>query len=231
MPASSVDYWVSSDNQAVTTVNDCGIVSFALGNPRIRRVFMSDREPGDVLGLAVRLRSGDEIEVPVGGRLEWITGKNTIAVLGHDSRVKIEGLRYFTDADGVQVSRLDLRLVKGDIRLQVRFNQNLPEAVMVGLEGADALIVRGDVVLMGGGAWFGATIFGGGVQARLKQGNAAGAPFTVPERMSISPSGEGKLGDAALFEIMGRLPFSFELTTVALPPLPALGADIEAQGP
>ncbi len=229
--AAGADSWVPSDNMAVTTNNDCGTVSAVIGAPRVRRAFMSERERGLAAGLADRLRGGDEIEVPADGRLEWTSGKNIIAVLGPGARARVEGLRSFVGPGGIKVTRLDVRLLQGELRLQVRLNQDRPEAALVTLEGADALVERGDVALAGGGAWFGAALSDGDIQARLRRGGSVGAPFPVPEKMSIGSAGEGRLNDAAMSGIRARLPFSFELTIAALPPIPPLSAEVEALGP
>ncbi len=229
-PAAAADYWTSADNPGVATNNDCGVVSALSGAPRIRRAFMSERDQALPAGLADRLHAGDVVEVPEDGRLEWTTGHNVVVVAGPGSRVRLEGLRNFAAPDGSRVARLDARLLKGEMRLQVRLNQERPEAALVALEGSDALLERGDLALSAGGGWFCATL-GGEALARLKRGGSVGAPFAVAEMATIGLQGEGKLDNAAASGLRARLPFSFELMTAALPPLPALGAGTEALGP
>lgn len=218
------DYWVSSSLHGVVTNNDCGVVSLVDGAPRIRRSFAPADDRGAIAFVADRVQSGDELEVPADSRLELTTGKNVVIVLGPATRVKLGGVRVF-QVDGVAVSRLDVALLSGEMRVQVRLNRERPEAVLMHLAGADVLATRGDVHVLSNGGWR-ATALSGEASARQRHGVTLGAPFVFDG--AVGSSGVETPDAAALAGIAGRLPFRFEIVRAALPPVPAVNQLLEA---
>ncbi|MCD8140068.1 MAG: hypothetical protein LUE17_09890 [Planctomycetaceae bacterium] len=150
--AAAAEYWVAATDVAVVTNNDCGAVSFIQGQPAIRRSFHAEDDPGLAANIADRVNSGDEIIVPFGSRLEMTSGSNVVLVFGAGCRVRLGGLRSFTDPEGKQVARLDLDLLEGEMRLQVRLHEDKPMAALITLDGAEVLVRRGDVELAMQGA-------------------------------------------------------------------------------
>lgn len=224
----AADYWVPFSSPGVVTNNDCGFVAAAEGGILVRRSFHSDATDGTRAHVADRLYSGDGLSVPLNGRLEWVSGNNIVVVLGSDARATLGGLRTFTDAGGNKVLRLDLKLIQGECRVQVRLNELRPEAVLVSLgDEIEVLVQRGDVELAAGGSWRVASL-SGSVQARIKRGTVTGAPFTIGEGTAVDGTGEKGLDAQELASAQRRLPFSFELVSAALPPLPAMSRMLEA---
>lgn len=225
--AGAADYWVASTDSSVVTNNDCGFISDVSGSPYIKRPFQAEGEPGVPAHVADRINSGDELIVPDGGRLEWVSGVNMVLVLGSGARARLGGLRSFTGPDGVPVTRLDVTLLSGELRVQVRLNQNHPEAVMAGLSGAEVLVRRGDIGLYSGNFWRGTALMGEAA-ARMRRGGVTGAPFAFVEGRVVGSAGEEPMSDADVLDLKRRMPFSFELVSAALPPIPPMSAILEA---
>ena len=225
--AHAVDYWVSSDDAAVITNNDCGFISDVAGHPVIRRSFQDESQPGVPANVADRINSGDELVVPAGSRLEWTTGSNIIVTLGSGTRVRLDGLRSFGSAPDATAARLDVSVVTGAIRVQVRLNEERPDAFLASLSGADILVRRGDVEMFSDNAWRGA-VLSGEASARVRRGGVTGVPFMLGEGQSVGAGGQEPLEEAQRSAIRGRLPFSFELVRAALPPLPPISSILEA---
>lgn len=225
---SAMDHWAASTTPGMVTNNDCGFVSSVAGYPVIRRSFQAEGSDGAIAHMADRIHSGDEIVVPPGGRLEWTSGNNIVIALGSDSRARLDGLRTFVDPDGNTILRLDIKVTQGACRAQVRLNNQRPESVLVSLnDTTEVLVLRGDVDMLVESAWRVASL-SGSAQARIKRGGVVGAPFTVSEGMAVGSVGEESLDTSGMATIKRRLPFSFELTNAALPPLPALSRMLEA---
>lgn len=220
------DYWVSASESGVATNNDCGRIAFIQGRPLVHRPFHASPDDGSEIGIADRISSGDELIAPAGSRLEMVAGTNTVLTLGPGARVRVDGLRVFS-VDGAEVARLDLTLLSGEIRLQVRRNLNRPEAALIGMGGVEILATRGDVALFTNGGWRCATLKEDAA-ARLRRGGVAGAPFPVPADAILAGSGPSPLTPEEKSSILSRVPFSFEIATAALPPLPVLASDPEA---
>ncbi len=225
--AAADSYWKPSTEVGVITNNDCGFVSAVEGGAVIRRSFMAPTDPGLTAYAADRLNTGDEIDVPPGGRLEMTSGKNTIIVFGAGTKARLLGLRAFTAPNGELVSRLDLVIEKGDIRCQVRLNEQRPEAILAGLEGADVLLARGDVEIFTDGGWRAAAL-SGDAYARLRRGGIVGAAFAFTGGFVVSGTGEEPLTESDIATIKARMPFSYEQMRAALPPRPAASSLLEA---
>ncbi len=225
--ASAADLWVAATDPAVVTNNDCGQIAAVAGSPLIRRSFQAGEDGGSPASIADRLGAGDELIAPAGSSVEWTTGANTIAVLGSGGRVRFDGLRSFTDAEGRAASRLDLTLLSGELRVQVRLNEKRPEAVLAALGGADFLVTRGDAGFFADGGWRGAVI-GGTATGRIRRGVMPGAPFAIAEGRVVGADGESALGEGDAAAIRQRVPFSFESVRAALPPIPAMSAGMDA---
>lgn len=226
-PLSAADHWVPPLDPAVVTNNDCGFVSAVAGSPQVRRSFHSEGDGGAEVYAADRIHSGDELSVPPGSRLEWISGNNIVVVLGENGQVRLGGLRSFADAEGRTVTRLDATLVRGEMRVQVRRNEDAPFAVLVTMNGVEVLVTRGDVEAYSNGGWHSAAL-AGDAAARIRRGGVAGAPFTFAEGTRIGATGQDGLGNGEAAAIKARLPFSFEQVRAALPPVPAMNSELEA---
>ncbi|MCD8351681.1 MAG: FecR family protein [Planctomycetaceae bacterium] len=225
--AGAAEYWVAATDVAVVTNNDCGAVSFIQGQPAIRRSFHAEDDPGLAANIADRVNSGDEIIVPFGSRLEMTSGTNIVLVFGAGTRVRMGGLRSFTDTEDNQVARLDLEVLEGEMRLQVRLHEDKPMAALIALDGAEVLVRRGDVELaMQGG--YQVSVLSGTATARLRRGGVAGAPFVIGEGRLVGTRGDEPLAENELLAIRGRVPFSFETRSAALPPLPHMSTILEA---
>lgn len=225
--ASAADYWVAANDAAVVTNNDCGAVSAIQGEPTIRRSFHTDDDVGIPATVADRVNTGDVVSVPFGSRLEMVTGSNIVLVFGSGCKVRLGGLRNFADADGLPVTRLDLEVLEGEMRLQVRQNVQKPMAALVQLNGAEVLVRRGDVEVALQGGWQ-AAVLSGDAMARLRRSGVPGAPFVIAERRTVGSRGDEPLGEDETLAIRGRVPFSFETRSAALPPLPHMSSVLEA---
>ncbi len=223
----AADPWVAATDPAVVTNNDCGRIDSLSGRPLLRRSFQEEGAPGAPASIADRISSGDELDAPPDTRVEWITGGNTIAVLGSGGRVRFDGLRSFRDETGAEATRLDVTLLAGELRVQVRRNEARPERVLVALGGAEFLVTRGDAEFFADGGWRGA-VLSGEAAGRLRRGTLPGAPFRMAEGVVVGASGESRMGEGEAEAIRRRLPFSFESARAALPPEPAMSEEMEA---
>jgi hypothetical protein len=223
----AADLWVAATSPAVVTNNDCGQIVALAGKPLIHRSFQTGATDGIPASIADRISSGDELIAPDASRIEWITGANTVAVLGAGGRVRFDGLRVFTGADGKETSRLDVTLLSGELRVQVRLNENKPESVLAALGGADFLVTRGDVELFAADGWRGA-VLSGQASGRLQRGSVPGAPFAVEEGSIVAATGESRMDAGETDAVKSRVPFSFESARAALPPGPAMSAEMDA---
>lgn len=224
---SAADPWINANDPAIVTNNDCGFITAAHGTAQIRRSFLADDEAGAPAHVADRVNSGDMLHTPNDSRVEMVSGSNVVLVVGSGSRVKLGGLRSFTDVSGQTATRLDVEVLSGDVRIQVRRNDEKPEYVLAAVEGAEVLVSRGDVALTTGGGWQASTL-AGVAAGRVRRGNVTGAPFEIAGGHMLGGGGDVPLTQAASNALRGRLPFSFELATLALPPLPPMSWDLEA---
>lgn len=225
--AGAADYWVAATDAAVVTNNDCGAVSAIQGEPTIRRSFHAADDAGIPATVADRVNTGDVVSVPFGSRLEMITGSNVVLVFGSGCQVRMGGLRNFVDADGLPVARLDLEVLEGEMRVQVRLNEQKPMAALVQLDGSEVLVRRGDVEIAMQGGWQ-AAVLSGTAMARLRRSGVPGAPFVIAERRAVGSRGDEPLVEGEMLAIRGRVPFSFETRSAALPPLPHMSSVLEA---
>lgn len=223
----AADPWVNANDAAIVTNNDCGFITTTHGSAQIRRSFLADSDPGAPAHIADRVNSGDILYTPDGSRIEMVSGGNIVLVLGSGSRVKLNGLRNFIEASGKPATRLDLEIISGDVRIQVRRNEEKPEYVLAALEGVDVLVSRGDIAVTTSGGWLVSTL-SGEVGGRVRRGNVVGAPFTIGTGHTVGGAGDAQLTDAAANALRVRLPFSFELAALALPPMPPMSWELEA---
>lgn len=221
------DFWVSGTDASVVTSNDCGQISATHGLPVVVRSFQQAGSPGVKAMITDKVYSGDEVHVPDGSRLEIVSGSNVAMVFGEGSRVRFSGLRWLGASGKSGASRLDLELVAGEMRVQVRRNMTRPESVLVSAGEAQFLIKEGDVCLTNSSSWQGAVLAGEGM-GRLRRGATIGAPFAIPEGTTVGEGGAGELAADSRSRFTALLPFSFELTRTALPPLPSLSYELEA---
>lgn len=227
VPAYAADLWVNATDAVVITNNDCGFITATHGGATIRRSFHAAGDPGVAAHTADRVNSGDELVAPPGGRIEMVSGGNIVLVAGDNSRVRLNGLRTFTGPLGNNVTRLDLEVVSGEARVQVRLNEEKAECVLAALNGAEVLVRRGDIVLYSQSGWLASSI-SGEVMGRVKRGAVVGAPFIIGDRRSVGGDGDAALDDSLGNAMRARLPFSFELVSAALPPAPSMGSQFEA---
>lgn len=223
--AHSADYWSRGNAAALSSKSDCGVIVAVHGSPVVRRAFHDDGGAGAPVHPADRISSGDELSAPGGSRIEMTGGNNILLVLGPGAKVRLNGVRDFVDPDGNAASRLDLEVLAGEVRVQVRANRTHPEALLASLGGCEALVRRGDVVLQAG--WRVSALTGNAF-ARTGGEGAFGAAFAVPERHSVDGNGEREVDAAGMAAMMGRMPFSFESLRAALPPTPLSGTYSDA---
>ncbi len=176
--APAADAWVAATDPAVVTNNDCGRIAALSGRPLIHRSFQADDAQGILTDIADRISAGDELIAPEGALVEWVTGANTVAVLGPGGRVRFEGLRTFPDAEGDEATRLDVTLLAGELRIQTRVNATRPETVLVALSGAEILVTKGDVELFADGGWR-AAVLAEHAEGRVRRGAMTGAVFPI----------------------------------------------------
>lgn len=225
--ARTVDYWANPGAAGVVEGSDCGQVAGISGLVEMRRSFMTDRERPLQLQVADRLQAGDDILVGPDGRLEWLFGANAVVTAAPGARVRLIGVRSFPGGSGIVVNRLDFEIIRGELRVQVRLNRVKPEAALVRLSGTETLLLRGDVAFSAAGGWR-VGVLGGDAEVVLRKD---GAPVSVKAGNTLSASGAVSSTAPEIAGILARLPFSFELTRLALPPLPAPGDDDEPRGP
>ncbi|MDR1533516.1 MAG: FecR family protein [Planctomycetota bacterium] len=221
------EHWSAPGDPGVVETGEAGRISDLAGKVEIGRAGGSGREKPVEAGLADRLRAGDELTVPAGGRLEWKAGGNTVITVGPNSRLVLEGTLGIPLPGGAVLSRRSFRLLQGEARIQVRLNLDRPEGVLARLSGADFLLLRGDVSLNASGGWNGAAL-SGGVEYRPSPGSAI---LALDAGGVVNASGPGKLSPEEAGMIRERLPFSFELAGFALPPSPARGEGEGLDGP
>lgn len=228
--AAAAEYWAPPGTPGMVTDNDCGFIAAVRGYPLLRRAFMAGGDKPLPLVSHDRMYSGDELLVPAGDGAEWISGRNVVAVLGGDARAKFQGLRKFPGPDGYAVSRLDLTLIKGTVRIQARSNRRYPEAVLVTFEQGEALVLRGDVLISAGPEWRVAVV-GGQALVRLRKGKTFGKSMRVAGGSALTVGGERRFGLEESNALLADLPFSFETIRSALPPFPAAGSQYGEDGP
>lgn len=221
------DFWISGSDASVVTNNDCGFIAAIGGRPTLLRSFQDANSPGVAASITDRVNSGDEVRVPEGSRLELVSGANVVLVFGEGSRVKFQGLRNFAAGDVREASRLDIELLAGEVRVQVRLNQARPESVLLSVDGNQFLMRRGDATFGRIIGWQ-ATVLSGDVSGRVRRTSVLGAPFELPAGTLLGVGGQADISDSAKQRILARLPFSFETIRAALPPLPSLSYELEA---
>ncbi len=225
--APAADAWVAATDPAVVTNNDCGRIAALSGRPLIHRSFQADDAQGIPVDIADRISAGDEVIAPQGSLVEWVTGANSVMALGPGGRVRFEGLRAFRNAGGAEAARLDVTLLAGELRIQTRVNATRPESVLVALSGAEIRVTKGDVELFADEGWR-AAVLAEQAEGRIRRGAMTGAVFPIAAGATVGASGEGFLTPEDAEAIRLRLPFSFESARAALPPEPAVSAELDA---
>ena len=223
----AMDYWTFSDKSDGGSGTDCGRVSDISGRVEIRRSTMSDKEPSHRAMPADRLRPGDVVSVPSGGRLEWKSGNNVVVTVGSDAGVRLEGVAMADFPGGISLSRLNFELLRGEARIQVRLNETRPESVLVRSGGNEILLARGDLLANATGQWR-IAVLAGGAEWRPHVGMP---PRRIGAGRTVDARGERALSASEAAALTERLPFSFELTRLALPPTPFSGDGDEQSGP
>jgi hypothetical protein len=222
--AEALDHWIAPGGGSGT---DCGRISDLAGKVEIRHPIMADEDPPVRAGLANRLRPGDIVSVPSGGRLEWKSGRNVVVTVGSDAGVRMEGVTTADFPGGISLNRLNFELLRGEARIQVRLNETRPESVLVRIGGNEILLIRGNLFVKATDQWH-ATVSDGWAEWRPHAGIP---PRRIEAGRKIDVSGDSELSVSEVAELAERLPFSFELIRLALPPTPFLGDGDEQDGP
>lgn len=224
--AAALDYWMPAEYPGVVTDNDCGSVSAVAGIPLARR---GGNSTGETFRLhpADRLSGGDVLTAPPRGRVEMISGNNTILAVGPDSEIRLHGLRTLQDDGGREIRRLDATLIRGGCRMQVRLNTAKPEAALITTDFCDVLVTRGDVAVSVEDGWR-VSVLSGEASIRSRRAGTAGSPVVVLAGSTVGDVGREELGGEQAMVIRERVPFSFETDTAALPPLPPMSHILEA---
>lgn len=220
----AADHWIEHGAVGVVTNNDCGSVSSVAGDVRLKRSFMQADSDGIPAQVADRVHAGDVFHIAANSGVEWVTGHNTIAALGSDSRAAVAGVRSFADPEGRIVTRLDIVLEQGAARVQVRLNRERPEAVLVRCANAEALVLRGDVEVEATPEWS-VRVVSGEAEARVIHSGIAGAAFTIGAGAVLTAEGMAMQQNAVAMRVV---PFSYETVKAALPPRPVSGAQSDA---
>ncbi len=211
--------WVDPENPDVLTNNDSGVIINLGGQARIKAALQSDKEPGVAAAVSDRINAGDTIITAANSRVEILSKDNVLILVGPSAKATILGIRTYQDAKGNVVSRVDVDVQEGIVRMQVRENITRPELSMLDLGGAQIVLSRGDVVATGGKNWQMAVI-GGSAHFRLYQGGAYMPATVFDAGEMLSSSNQVVLASAELDSIRQRYPFLYERRRAALQPTP-----------
>lgn len=226
--ARAADMWFSPSVKGVTTSNDCGTVSGLAGAPRIRRSYQLSSDAGVELSLSDKVYAGDEILTGPDDRVELVSGRNVLVLVGPDSSLRLFGLRVVERSATSKMSRLDVELVGGGARMQVRLNAANPELVFLRSPTMGVIVERGDCAAAVADSWR-LSVLDGEAWCRLGQGGASGAPFSLEAGRELGPGGPRALTAETISEMKARMPFGHEIRRAALPPNPP--PDPEAEAP
>lgn len=210
------DLWAKTGDPMVTAVNDCGQVSRIRGRARIKRSYMAEKDAPDSLVTFDRVHAGDEIETGPDGAAEVVTGNNVLVLIGPGTKVVLRGVRLVDDGTGKQTACLDLGLLQGVVRTQVRLHQNNPEAVLVESDAVSALSTRGDMAVSTVSDWLLAVLAGSADYRTTRGGRNSVLETGLLGKDDAFSELDGALADS----IASRLPFTYEIVRAALPPLP-----------
>lgn len=220
-------FWIDASDVTVATSDDAGVVSGVWGQALLKGQYMESDEQGMRIGISDRVGAGDEITTAANARVEIVTGNNLVSVIGPSSSIRILGVRGFDGGDGRKLSRLDLQILEGTVRSQVRESVSRPESVLLDLGGAQCLVTRGDAAASVGAAWR-VAVLAGSVSCRIKQGGGTSAPYDVTAGRVADADGVGELSGQALADLKSILPFSYEIHRAALPPTPPPDPSVDA---
>ena len=218
------DGWYEPDAASAGVNDDCGMVSGIWGGVKVRGQFLTAKDSGVAPELFERVNGGNEIETADNGRIEIVTGNNTVSLIGPNSKVKIVGVRLFTDGNGKSAMRLAIELQQGVVRVQVRLNAENPESVSVDAGGVSALVMRGDAVVSGGSDWKVSALAG---TALYRTAQGAPTHLTASETGSLNGGVTG-LPNAEAAALATSLPFSFDISRATLRPSPPPNPLLEA---
>lgn len=222
LPAYGLDtnlVWVDPENPDVMTNNDSGVIISLTGQARIKAALQSEKEPGIAAAVSDRINAGDTITTAANSRVEILSKDNVLILVGPSAKVTVLGIRTYQDARGNVVSRVDIDVQEGNVRMQVRENITRPELSMLDLGGAQVVLSRGDVVATGGKNWRLAVI-GGSAHFRLYQGGAYMPATVFDTGEMLSTSDQVVLASAELDTIRQNYPFLYERRRAALQPTP-----------
>jgi hypothetical protein len=222
MPLHGLDsslVWIDPANPDVMTNNNSGIIISLTGQARIKAALQSEKEVGIAAAVSDRINAGDTIITAANSRVEILSKDNVLILVGPSAKATILGIRTYQDARGDVVSRVDIDVQEGIVRMQVRENITRPELSMLDLGGAQVVLSRGDVVATGGKNWRVAVV-GGSAHFRLYQGGAYMPATVFDTGEMLSSNDQVVLASAELNEIRQRYPFLYERRRAALQPAP-----------
>lgn len=214
----AADLWMAANTPGVSMSNDCGNILHVSGSAWVKPAFAAAEERGARLFVSDRLNGGDTINTSGDGLVEFVTGNNILTTVGPGSIVHLGGVRTIPGDGDAMDRRFDLTVEKGEVRVQVRLNQSLPEHALVEAGPQRVLLSRGDFALSTGGVWSLAAI-AGEVSYRYK-GTGMDAPLTLQAGESIVAGTVGTMAGNDVEKLTALLPFSYELFRAALPPTP-----------
>lgn len=226
--APAADMWFSPSAKGVMTNSDCGVVAGLAGTPRVRRSYQLSSDAGGELSLSDKLYAGDEILTGPNDRVELVSGRNVLVLVGPDSTLRLLGLRAVERSASSKTSRLDMELPAGGARLQVRLNAANPESALLRSATMGVIVERGDCAVAVADSWR-LSVLDGSAWCRLDQGGVSGAPFALEAGRELGPGGPRALTVDAATELRARMPFGYEIRRAALPPNPP--PDPEAEAP
>ncbi|MCC8180438.1 MAG: hypothetical protein LIP23_05965, partial [Planctomycetes bacterium] len=152
---------------------------------------------------------------------------NLVVTVGPLSRVRLNGTRSIGSADGRILSRLDVELLAGSLRVQVRYNMRRPEAIMVAVGNADVVVERGDVMVSDDAEAMVAVV-AGEAAVRPDRNDFVSTVSVLDSGAGLGARGPAMLNQAVFDSLRRAIPFSFEKVRAALPPLPAATYALEA---
>lgn len=211
--------WIDPANPDVMTNNDSGIIISLTGQARIKGALQSEKEIGVAAAVSDRINAGDTIITAANSRVEILSKDNVLILVGPSAKATVLGIRTYQDVKGNVVSRVDVDVQEGSVRMQVRENITRPELSMLDLGGAQIVLSRGDVVATGGKNWRMAVV-GGSAHFRLYQGGAYMPATVFDTGEMLSTSDQVVLASADLDAIRQRYPFIYERRRAALQPTP-----------
>ncbi len=223
----AADFWVDRNSGAAMIDSDSGVVTGIWGQASVRKSFMTQNSEEIPLGVFDKMQAGDIVETGREGRVEITSGNNVLLVIGPESAVRFLGLVSFFTSENAPAKRLDLQMLKGRIRLQVRLNRNYPEMALVEAGSLSVLTTRGDMSLFQDPNWRLAVLVGD-VSYRNRPGGTLGPVAALQAGQTLYADNIVTLTDEEKERLATAMPFRYEIGRAALPPAPPPGPDGEA---